>query len=296
MRILHSFWSKPFLKTQGINNWDRSNGGWLERRYNYYSWALSCLKFNQFYEGIELYTDDFGHDLFVEKLKLPYKRVNVKLNQLDGYDPNLWALGKLVTYGLQEEPFLHADGDVFIWGKFRKECHNSPLVVQNLENDFDYYSDIFNELEKEFKHVPISILQHNEFNPRFSGINAGILGGNDIEFIQEYVKIALKFVNENLPYISKINIGLFNNFYEQCLFRILADRSNSKIVPLLNYVNDRFDGLCDLTSVSNSRSYAHAVGIYKKRKETNQLVEYHLKSEFPEYYYRINYLLKNHLI
>ena len=291
LRIVHSFWSLPFLKSDDINSWDRSSGGWLDRRYNYYSWALSCLTFNKFYKNIILYSDSYGKDLLVDKLGLPYTEVKVVFDELH-YHPDLWAIGKLYAYQFEKQPFLHVDGDVYIWKKFGNSIEHGDLVIQNLEDNFSYYKDIFLEIEKNLEYIPNDVIGYSKKGSDFSGINAGVFGGNDVEFIHYYVSEALEFVNKNKTNLNKINIGLFNNFYEQCLFRILTEKKKKKITTLLTSVNDRFDGLCDLTGVPNNSWYAHAVGVYKKRKETNELVEFRLRSEFPDCYYKINELIK----
>ena len=40
------------------------------------------------------------------------------LDELNDYPIELWAIGKLYAYGLQNEPFLHVDNDTFIWSRF----------------------------------------------------------------------------------------------------------------------------------------------------------------------------------
>ncbi len=80
------------------------------------SWTLSCLNLRKFYENVELVTDEVGYRYLIEKLKLPYSSVRVELDCINTYPSSLWAIGKLYTYGIQNEPFIHVDGDVYIWG------------------------------------------------------------------------------------------------------------------------------------------------------------------------------------
>ncbi|MFD2588181.1 DUF6734 family protein [Croceitalea marina] len=296
MRIIHSFWSRPFLKKANFNYYDRSAGGWIDRRFNYYSWALSCLTFKKFYKDIVLYSDSYGATLLGDKLGLPYTEIKITLDQLDKYHLDLWAIGKLYAYQSETKPFLHVDGDVYIWKRFSNNLEEAALVVQNLEDEFSYYEEIYTQIHEHFKYIPESISRHARNGRGFSGINAGIFGGNDIDFIQYYVTNALELVNKNKSRLENVNIGLFNNFYEQCLFRVLVEEKGKKVSSLLKNVNDRFDGLCDLTGVPENSWYAHAVGVYKKRKETNELIEFRLRSEFPDYYYKINYLIQKSVI
>ncbi len=296
MKIIQSYWTKPSLKKDNLHITDRNKGGWLDRKYNYFSWALSCLTFRKFYDEVELFTDKQGAELLITKLKLPYTKVHIVLDALNKYHPDLWALGKLYTYGLQKKPFLHVDGDVYIWNNFEDVLLNGKLIAQNLEKKFNYYEETYKEVQSHFNYIPSTIVNHFNNDKNFSGINAGIIGGNDLSFIELYVRTAFDFVNKNIDVLDKINIGLFNNFYEQCLFKTMADEKNIDVMYLKTSINDRFDGLVDFTGTSSNTWYIHAVGIYKKRIETGELLENHLKKDYPNYYYKIINLLKNHAI
>lgn len=107
MKIIQSLWSKPSLIT----------GGWSEKTFYYMSWALSCLKLKEFYNSVELFTDKKGKEFLIDRLQLPYDKVNIVLDDLNEFNSRLWALGKIYTYSIQHEPFIHVDGDVYIYGK-----------------------------------------------------------------------------------------------------------------------------------------------------------------------------------
>lgn len=180
MKIVQSFWSG---NKKDINN----NYGWYSARYNWLSWILSCNQLIKFYDNVELYTDDFGYDVLINKLKLPYTKVHVVLNELDKYHNDLWAIAKIKVYSLQDEPFIHIDGDVFIWDRFPKSFINSNLFAQNLENTTDYYREMWNGISSELKFIPDEMLPfHN--NQTNLCANMGIIGGTDIDFFKEYIK------------------------------------------------------------------------------------------------------------
>jgi len=296
MKIIQSYWTKPSLKKSNLNNSDRNKGGWLDKRFNYFSWTLSVLKFREYFEEVELYTDELGAEFLIGKLELPYSKVHVVLDEMNRYDHDLWAIGKLYVYGLQTTPFLHVDGDVFIWEKFDKELLAKDLITQNLEDAYPYYQDIYASLSKEFSFVPDYITNYHNQVGYFSGVNAGVLGGNNISFIHKYVSSAFQLVDKNIDHIKKIDTGLFNNFFEQCLFRLLADTDNIEISVLLDEVNDRFDYLVDFTGVPANTGYIHTVGDYKKRLETGRLLAFKIKEEYPDYYFKIIELLKKNAI
>jgi hypothetical protein len=279
-----------------LNYSDRNKGGWLNKKFNYMSLALSCLQFKKYYNKVELVTDSLGYDLLINKFELPYTKVDVKLDDLNDYHPDLWALGKIYAYSIQKEPFIHVDGDVFIYNKFNLELENSPLIVQNIEKGFSFYNDVVKEIEDNFDYIPEEILKSKQNNGQIIAVNAGLLGGSNIEFIQNYSKEAFRFVDENLHKINKINIGMFNTVYEQFLFHALAESRDIQISCYLSNVNSAFDYLAELTDLPSKRNYIHTVGFYKKSKLICDLVEYRLLTDWPDYYFKIIHLLRTNRI
>ena len=139
MKIIQSFWSQNQINPL------ESNYGWLSETHNWLSWILSANQLSKFYK-VELYTDQKGYEILIEKLKLPYHKVHIVLDELNHYDKSLWAIPKIKTYSLQNEPFLHIDGDVFIWKEFSKELMNGNLITQNLEATTEYYEEMWNDI------------------------------------------------------------------------------------------------------------------------------------------------------
>ncbi len=86
MKIIQSYWSLPSeSRDKDVNG--RSNGGFLDARFNYMSWALSCLCLKRFYKDVELVTDEKGKKMLIDTLKLPYTKVTVCLDDLNHYNP-----------------------------------------------------------------------------------------------------------------------------------------------------------------------------------------------------------------
>lgn len=295
MKIVHSLWTKPMLNSQTKHEFDRFDGGWSEKKYNYMSWALSCLQFGKFYDEIELYTDKYGKEILIDKLQLPYTKVHVVLDELNHYHPELWAIGKLYTYSLQKEPFLHVDGDAYIWGRFDSELENSPLVAQNLENNFPYYSENLKWVQDNFTYMPKCVKNHKLKDIR--AINAGILGGDDIEFVQEYTKSAFEFVDKNMSYLeTQKGIGMFNTIYEQFLFYNLAKEKEKDITYLLKDITPAFTGLDNFHRIPVETKYVHLIGVSKKTHEYVEEIANRLLLDYPEYYFKIEDLLYKMMI
>lgn len=296
MRIVQSFWSKPSFKHGNLNISDRNKGGWTDKKYNYFSWALSCLQFRKYYDEVELVTDKQGYDLLINRLGLPYTHVNVVLDKLNDYHSDLWALGKIYAYSIQEQPFLHADGDIFIYEPFPVNISRAPLIAQNREPGFSYYNDVFDKILSRFEYIPDYFHHSRQKHQQIVAVNAGIIGGNDITFFKEYTAMAITFVDRNKGNLEKINIGLFNNVYEQFLFHAMAEGKLIDINYLFPAVNHAFDGLADFTGVPQKTKYIHTVGVYKRMPYMGELLAYRLQTDYPEYYYKILNLIRSNSI
>lgn len=288
-KIIQSFWSKPFNKSYNLNNTDRSKGGWLCRSLSYMSIALSCLQLKKFYKNVVLFTDKNGKYVLIDVLKLPYDEVIVKLDDINEYDEDLWAIGKLYTYSLQDEPFLHVDNDVFIWEPFEQKLFDYPLIVQNLEKQSPFYENLSKEIKGNF---PFIIEDMNEYLENtgvvqgYSGINAGIIGGNDVCFFKEYTKKAFEFINLNYKKLNKINVGWFNIIYEQSLFYCIAKNKELKINCLFEDTTNYFEAAAMLYLIPHYK-YFHLLGEYKKNIFVNEIIYMLLLMEYPEYFYLI---------
>jgi hypothetical protein len=143
------------------------------------------------------------------------------LDDLNDYHPELWALGKIYAYSIQEKPFIHVDSDVYIWKKFDDDLENASLLCQSKEEGDPYsgvYSRIFFNLVKHVNYYPRILERSIDRNEGFRAINAGILGGHNIDFYKKYTKEAFEFVNRNIDKLDKIDVGSFNIIFEQFLF------------------------------------------------------------------------------
>jgi len=118
------------------------------------SWILSCNQLRKYYDEVELYTDSLGYSILIEKLKLPYTKVHIILDELNNYDDNLWALAKIKSYSLMNEPFLHIDGDVFIFEPFNKNLMKTSIITQNIETTSDYYWDMWSKIKPQLSFIP----------------------------------------------------------------------------------------------------------------------------------------------
>ncbi len=150
MKIIHSYWSKPYITAVR-----EGYGGWPHKGYHYMSQAQSSLKYKEFYKT-ELITDIKGYEVFIGLLELPYDDVNIILDEINNYSADVWALGKLYSYKIQNEPFIHVDSDSYIWSRFPSSLEAGSLIVQQLEVEYESNSAYYKELEQELVYIPES--------------------------------------------------------------------------------------------------------------------------------------------
>ncbi|WP_430412125.1 DUF6734 family protein [Kordia sp.] len=290
MKIVQSFWSKP-MQTQSSGIEERFSGGWLDKKYLYMSWALSCLQFRKYFDNVELVTDAYGKKILIDTLKLPYTKVTVALDELNPYPQDLWALGKIYAYSIQKEPFIHADGDVFIWEDITNKVKDAALYVQSFEVNMPVYHSHLSEVLNAFEYIPEVLKNLTPNEDVLTAINAGLFGGHDLDFIQEYTKTAFKFVNDNMNHMDKITKGPFNMIYEQLLYFYMAKQKGIHISSYFDEPNN-FD-LTQFSGIPSKTKYIHPIGVFKKSLEVNENVAHKLLTEHPEAYFRIDELLKN---
>jgi len=292
LKIVQSFWSVPsFRSSSTIQN--RSFGGWPNASYNYFSWSYSCLQFRKFYKDVCLVTDTPGKKLLIDLLELPYTDYSTDLDGLSSYDPDLWAIGKLHAYGLQNAPFIHADGDVIIWDHLGEDLKDSELIVQNEDGDFSFYRDTLSEIDRHFTYVPdVMATSLKKNGGKIRSINAGIIGGNHMDFFKMYVDEAFAFIEKNKNHLNKIKKGKFNAVFEQYLFRCLSEQYGIKVDSFYKQTVKDYTEFIDLVNIPKKSTYFHPVGLFKKDEFVCRELECRFRMEYPEHYYHIAQLLQ----
>lgn len=285
MRIIQTFWSQNEIEI--INK----RGGWLSNESNLMCWALSCLKAKRLYGNIELYTDNAGYDLLINQLHLPYDRVHLVFNEsiMDTIPKDLWALSKIYTYSLQDEPFIHIDGDFIFWSKIDIE---KDLVFQNLEVELDFYQEtyeLFSKNRDAFNKCDFTKCIDTLF--KGTAANMGIFGGFNVSFIKEYAKNVLDFITLNSDckdiFISESkNVNCFLEQYY--LYFLCLDREidYETIHPPVFMEPEKNKGkYYDTPNISNS--FNHFLGNSKKTEITNDFVKCKLFEFQQNFYFEI---------
>ena len=133
----------------------------------------------------------------MDRLGLEFTHVSTELDRLQDADPALWALGKLVAYSLQDEPFVHVDADVFLWRPLPGRLASAPVLAQHPE-DFHRTDELDGPgpIEDSFGRAGLSLPAEWQWarslgGSRFREANCGILGGTNAGFLRHYANLAL---------------------------------------------------------------------------------------------------------
>ncbi|TGE13966.1 DUF6734 family protein [Hymenobacter elongatus] len=289
MKIVQSLWMAP-SKGAAIEE-SRVKGGWLSEKYHHYSMALSACLLRQWYPELELVTDQAGAELLIDQLQLPYSGVNVCLDQLNQFPEGLWSLPKLHAYSLQQSPFLHVDGDVFTWTPFKTEqLGNNFLLVQSPEVDHhESYEKPLLHFQATLEGLPACMLPAATQAPLITSLNAGVLGGSDLEFINTYATQALELIELNKERLAgDLLAGFSNTIIEQYFFKQLAESQGKKIQYLFDKLSKNFEEILHFDQVPVTTKYIHVLGNAKQTYYNCVQVENRLRYHFPAVYKRVN--------
>lgn len=282
MRIVQTFWS-------GKDDLLENSYGWLDPQSHLMSWALSCLTLKEHYGEVVMYTDSEGKHVFGTLLGLPYTEIIDQYNDIV-CPKRQWAYFKMLTYSMQKKPFIHVDGDVYLSQRLNSLIEDAPLIVQNREIGTKYYGEMINEIKKEEITIPDYLEQmlQKESIPSY---NAGILGANDIDFIQRYCDAAFNFIETNkLLDINKNSFISHNILFEQILLYAIAAKEKKTVTTVLNKrVKDNgysYNDFSDFYSFDDC-TLMHIIGGHKRRPQTCELLSRTLLKKYPDYYRRI---------
>lgn len=270
--------------------------GWVAPEYHLMGWALSCLQLHALYGSVSLFANSPAVRVLIDELQLPYTNVSLSHDKLALIHPNLWALPKIYTYSIQEQPFLHVDGDVFLFKPFDTGLMDGELIAQNIEVGTEkYYLEEQKNLMRHFTFFPSCVRDDFEGKYPINACNAGILGGNNVSFLRDYAALAFEYVHKNAENIKYVNVNMFNVFFEQHLFCILAKTKGIPVSVLFRDIipDNGYKNLGDFHDVPFNRSYLHLLGAFKKDEFTCIQMSAKLRELYPEYYERIVALFRN---
>lgn len=276
-KIVQSYWTEAYQNSP--------NRGWAFKETHYMSWALSCLQLKQSYDEVELVTDSEGAELLINKLHLPYTSCKTTLDKLSGKNPALWALGKIAAYEEQEKPFIHVDGDIYIWKPFPSRIENAGICAQNVEKNYPYSINLLNEMRDKKFSFP--------FQPSSGDMcesNMGVIGGHDLYFFKDYCSLVYRFLDSNRNQLEGLSGGVssVNTIMEQYLMYEYAKRCGKEIEYLIpSLPHTEMYKLTLFSLLPRDICFIHNIGSNKKREITSDRLARLLYCAYPKRYSHI---------
>lgn len=290
MRAVWSFWSEPFRRGEG--------SAWLSPYHAYLSWVLSVECARRHYPDTMLVTDDAGAELLVEQLGLRFTHVSRELNRLRDRDADWWALGKLYAYRMQTEPFVHLDGDVFLWKRLPAELEAAPVFAQSPEsfdpeNASHYYP--VRAVERTFPRdgvgwLPDAWWQYTAGSGTRTASCCGIVGGTRIDLLAEYSRMGIQIAETEMNaagWATWGNKGVCNVLIEQLMLdavvmhRRVFPRSPAdaelRVRHLFANEADPYDA-----AKASAAGYTHLIASAKRNPDVMADLEARVQRDFPE--------------
>ncbi len=288
MRAVWSFWSVPFERFY----WRH----WGSVENHLLAWVISVNAASRHYADTMLVTDTRGKALLVDALGLRFAQVSTALDRLDGADPGLWMTGKLVAYGLQDEPFVHLDSDVFLWRRLPPSLERAPVLAQHLERHADGRAVYCcpGGLEASFAAaggvLPEEWLWARSQGPIVRAQNCGILGGQHVDFLKYYAQSALAVIEAPGNAAALENVAdkwQFNYLSEQFLLSAMLDFHRHHPESPFRGVHARhlFESWGDALDPQSaqSRGFTHLMAGAKRAPSVMQRIARRVERDWPDY-------------
>ncbi|MFN4147026.1 MAG: DUF6734 family protein [Runella sp.] len=271
----HSFWPSSDLKN-----------GWLSVRYHLMGWALSMYSVQKQHGAISLYTNTQGAELLLHHLQLPYDSYELVFDEYQSEFEQFFVVRKLRAYTTSRQPFVHIDGDAFLFEPLPAWFLESPLIAQNLEYNLPCYDEVYQYFRLQSAALPHWLRPHVQ--GYLPAANMGIVGGRDWAFYDTLEQEVLAFLEQNRPILASMPSDIdVCPFLEQAFFGSLARHQQKPVGYLLEqeitqsqpYHLDRWQ------DIPRQCGYLHLMN-YKRNPTACEMMAQRLYIEAPHLYER----------
>jgi len=281
IKYVHSMWSSPATKNNFDNNFDVK---YLNK--NFYSYFLSVLLVKKMGYEIELYCDENTYEIYS---LIPYDKINVIDFDSDGVSSKFWIWGKIKTHSLMKEPYVHIDGDVFLFRDIigdRLTNGEYSVVVQSLENNKTIpYGFETSYLSSTGPFIKNSYgVNWEKYN--FEAYNCGVIGFSDLKLKDEYTSKSKEILidlstNSEFDDNRKKYSGMFLIAEQSLLLNILNEKNVKplEILPIDEIEKRNYNWY----SLADSVGYCHMWAYSKYRPEIIDKIKFKILKYFPEH-------------
>jgi hypothetical protein len=291
MNVIWSFWSKPFDA--------HHRHAWPSEFHHLLSWVLSLETAKLHYGHTWLYTDDAGARRLVDELGLRFTHISTALNALADHDADWWTLGKVFTYSLQTEPFVHVDSDVYLWKPLPARLARAAVFAQNpvyftLGRSFYQPEIVENTLAKATRGwLPTEWLWYRQGRLQLRGESCGIMGGSHTDFIRHYAAQSLRLVSEpanragmHILANKRLHAILIEEFLLAACVEYHRQHPASTFRNVgIEYLFNSMEGVLDPHALARA-GFTHLMTGAKRNRLLVERLERRVERDYPEYYAR----------
>ncbi|HPC09473.1 MAG TPA: hypothetical protein PLN85_00165 [archaeon] len=254
---------------------------------NFYSLLLSYLTIKKLYGNVEIYSNKLAYDKILKYIPYDNNIIIDENNNINSYNYlNEWDFFKFNVYEKQKEPFIHIEGDVFIFKDLLSEYINNKTydgIVQSIETSKSlfYNNFYFSNIDMLEKHDFIDKKKIEKSYEKYSQIisyNCGVVGFRNMEFFNEYllnVKKMIDLINKGI-----LKIKNQSNYIEQFTLYSLSQKLNKKIYEVLPESDILKYGY---NQTGNMHGYTHLLGKNKYVGSFIVLIRNKIIKNFPKY-------------
>jgi hypothetical protein len=258
MKFLQSIWRPASSEV---------NDDWANLRECDDCWRLSNKLLNQ-HGDVEFWGCELGV-AYAKKIGLRFNKMHYFPDEeLKGVNSRVWSAGKLYAASRQEEPFLHVDGDVFLY-KWQKGnlppflCSHSEFFYEGRAGAWAYGTLALLFASKRGGELRDVLWEF--FSAHRPGLwNFGIFGGTSLELPKACGKIfeLARQVPSGAPPDVFLAAAL-----EQIFVPVLMEIAGIKTTVYLNDVSEATEkGFCHL--IGKTKEYPEYVGKVRERLAT----------------------------
>lgn len=282
MRYIHTIWDTSSSGSKFIKNVDNK---FIVNNYN--SYLLSALLVKSYGYEIDLYCDEKSYELYKN---IPYNNIHVVDYSSDNIKSDFWVWCKIKTQSMINEPYIHIDGDVFLFNDILKgklDDDNYSVVVQSLEDNNtigeETHTSLYGYGYKLIKGLKTT-KKHRLKRYNLNAYNCGVVGFNDLELRDKYVELATEVLidmSENIDEYEKDKYnGLFLIAEQSTLYHTLTNNNVTPFEIIPRHIMNQYVNNWDFYCVKIG--YCHMWGYSKYRNDVKLKIKNKIKKLFPE--------------
>jgi len=190
-RVIFSYWAK--------SNINHRYSGFSNQETLLLSLSIAVKYAKKHFKEVFFYGDHEAISQVCDHIQFDKTFDTLERLNSQGTPTYLGSYSKILTYSMQNAPFLHLDNDIYLWDKPTDEFLTAPVAVECIEDTPEFYRG---QLKKIFSNVMYGRTLTGDiadFMYKYRGFsgntyNHGVFGGVDVEWIKRYSQDIIQLI------------------------------------------------------------------------------------------------------